>query len=89
MSASERSTGRWVIWGVVVFLGLIHWDFWLWDDRSLLFGFLPIGLAYHGLFSIAAAVTWALVIRLAWPEHLERWAGEGEDPTEAETRARP
>ena len=66
-------------WGLVVLLGILHYDFWWWDDRTLLFGFLPIGLAWHALISIGAAVAWALVVRWGWPEHIEAWAEEGEE----------
>ena len=64
---SARST-------LVIALAILHWDFWWWDSATLVFGFIPIGLAYHALFSIACAVTWWAVSRFAWPEHLERWA---------------
>lgn len=66
-----------VAWGLVVVLGILHYDFWLWSDRSLVLGILPVGLAYHMMISIAAGLVWALVIRFAWPERVEEWAGEG------------
>jgi hypothetical protein len=49
-----------------------HQDFWFWRTaRPLLFGFLPIGIAYHALYCLAAALLmWALTI-VAWPRHLE------------------
>jgi hypothetical protein len=72
---------RGVVWGLVVLLGILHYDFWYWGDRTLVLGFMPIGLAYHAVFSIAAGVTWALVIKFAWPTHLEEWAEE--EATEA------
>jgi hypothetical protein len=37
----------------------------------LLFGFLPVGLAYHAAYSIAAAIMMAIFVKLAWPKHLE------------------
>ncbi|HUF63868.1 MAG TPA: hypothetical protein VMN36_17450 [Verrucomicrobiales bacterium] len=55
---------------------LLHHDFWLWADRSLWLGFLPAGLGYHALYSLAAAGLWALACRYAWPEHIEAWARE-------------
>ena len=41
---------------MVVFVALLilHHDWWFWTDGRLVFGFLPIGLAYHMLISIAA-----------------------------------
>lgn len=56
----------------VAALYLAHQDFWFWRSaRPLMFGFLPIGMAYHGLYCVAATLLmWALT-RLAWPAHLE------------------
>jgi hypothetical protein len=70
---------------VVLILGIalffLHQDFWNWTDRTLLFGFMPVGLAYHALYSIAAALLWAYAIRIAWPKDLEAWAEEEDDAT--------
>jgi hypothetical protein len=56
----------------VVALYLMHQDFWFWRTaRPLVFGFLPIGLAYHGGYCLlAAGLMWALTT-WAWPSHLE------------------
>jgi hypothetical protein len=32
--------------------GGLHQDSWNWKDKTLVFGFLPIGLAYHAGFTI-------------------------------------
>ena len=50
----------------------LHQDFWWWRQaRPLLFGFLPVGLAYHGAYCLAVALLmWALT-RFAWPSQLE------------------
>jgi len=61
-------------WGLVALLAVLHFDFWWWDDRTLVFGFLPIGLASQAAISILATVAWALVVRHAWPGHVEEWA---------------
>ena len=71
---------RVLVWGLVVFLGVVHYDFWFWADRSLVFGFLPVGLFYHALISLAAGVAWALVVLFAWPSRIEEWAGEQDQP---------
>lgn len=60
-----------VVWGLVVLLIILHQDVWFWDDGTLLFGFLPIGLAYHAGLSVAAAVTWFLAVKFAWPTELD------------------
>jgi Protein of unknown function (DUF3311) len=54
-------------------LFVLHHDIWLWREaRPLVFGFLPVGLAYHGAFCLAAALLmWALT-RFAWPSHLDQ-----------------
>ena len=51
---------------------LLHQDFWFWNAaRPLVFGFLPVGLFYHAVYSLAAAaLMWGLV-RFAWPARLE------------------
>ncbi|MEX2261688.1 MAG: DUF3311 domain-containing protein [Bryobacteraceae bacterium] len=55
----------------IVFFAL-HQDVWFWRTaRPLVFGFLPIGLFYHACYSIAAAMLMALLVKYAWPSHLE------------------
>lgn len=53
---------------LIAALIVLHQDNWLWDDARLIFGFLPIGLAYHAALSIGAGVTWYLATRYCWPE---------------------
>jgi hypothetical protein len=52
---------------------LLHQDIWLWRvARPLVFGVLPVGLAYHAAYCLLAALLmWALTV-VAWPEHLEQ-----------------
>ena len=65
--------------GVLV-LCVLHQDVWFWRTaRPLLFGFLPIGLAYHAAFCLASALfMWALT-SIAWPHHLEQDASTDGD----------
>ncbi len=73
----------------VILLLVLHQDFWFWRTaHPLVFGFLPIGLAYHGLFSIATAALFALLVRHAWPEHLEREVDATEPRTESGNQER-
>jgi len=74
------------MWIVVAVFAFLHWDFWLWDDQSLWFGFLPAGLAYHALYSLAAGLLWLVFIRVAWPDHIEAWANAGAPEREEEQR---
>ena len=63
----------WVAAAAVALLFALHQDFWLWNQaRPLVFGFLPIGLFYHAVFTLACSgVLWLLVL-LVWPAHLEK-----------------
>ena len=54
--------------GLVTVLAVLHQDFWLWSDPTLVGGFMPVGLAYHAGFSLLATVTWAVVVLLGWPD---------------------
>ncbi len=57
---------------LVVTVYLLHQDFWNWNKvEPLLFGFMPIGLAYHAAYSFAAAALMGLMVKFAWPAHLE------------------
>ncbi len=61
---------KYAVYGLVVLLLIIHQDFWFWDDKTLLFGFMPIGLFYHACISLAAAATWFLATIFCWPAEL-------------------
>ena len=62
----------------VVALYILHQDIWFWRSSHLVFGFIPIGLFYHGCFSVAAALLMWLVVTFAWPSHLEQEVEEAE-----------
>jgi hypothetical protein len=50
----------------------LHQDVWLWREaRPLVFGVLPVGLAYHAAYTLAVSVVMAILVRRAWPAHLE------------------
>lgn len=51
---------------------LLHQDCWNWRKiEPLAFGFLPVGLWYHAAYSVLAALTMAVLVKFAWPQHLE------------------
>jgi len=75
---------RKLVWVLVVFLAIVHFDFWFWDDRTLLFGFMPVGLGFHAGFSVSCGVVWFLAVTYAWPSDVEAWADEGEASGKAE-----
>ena len=63
---------RRVVVALVVLLAILHQDFWFWDRiEPLVFGFIPIGLAYHIGVSLAAGVLWALAVRFCWPADVD------------------
>jgi len=56
----------------VVVLYILHQDFWFWRTaRPFVFGFIPIGLFYHALYTVAAALLMWMLVKFAWPSHLE------------------
>lgn len=63
---------KYVVWGLVVLLIILHQDVWLWDNDTLVWGFMPITLLYHACISLAAGFTWFLATKFAWPEILEK-----------------
>ena len=58
-----------------VFVALVyvaHQDLWNWKKADpLLFGFLPVGLSYHAGYAVLCAVMMAVLVKFAWPKHLE------------------
>ena len=56
----------------VAVLYILHQDIWFWRSSYLVFGFIPIGLFYHAVFAIAAALLMWLLVTSAWPSHLEQ-----------------
>lgn len=50
---------------------VLHQDFWNWNNRSLVLGVLPVGLAYHAFYACLAATMMFILVKLAWPTKLE------------------
>jgi hypothetical protein len=64
----------------ILILYALHQDLWFWRQaRPFVFGFLPVGLAYHAAYCLAVAVLMWLLTRFAWPAHLEQAAAAGAD----------
>ncbi len=64
----------------IAVLYALHQDVWFWRTaRPLLFGFLPVGLAYHGAYCVAAALLMWTLTSVAWPHHLEAAAAVEEE----------
>ena len=63
---------RTLLIAAVALLYVLHQDFWFWRTaRPFVFGFIPIGLFYQMCFSVAAALLMWLLVKYAWPSHLE------------------
>jgi hypothetical protein len=59
---------------LLVFFAL-HQDLWFWREaRPLVFGVLPVGLAWHAAYTLAVSVIMAVLVRRSWPSHLEEAA---------------
>jgi hypothetical protein len=57
---------------VLAALYTLHQDIWFWRAATpLVFGVLPIGLAYHAAFTLATSLVLWWLVRRAWPAHLE------------------
>lgn len=65
-----------VLTGVI--LVVLHQDFWNWDRADLVFGLLPVGLAYHVAYTVAVALFWVAVVAFAWPREPDSSTGGGE-----------
>jgi hypothetical protein len=69
----HKTRQQWLLTGLIVLLYALHQDWWFWRSASpLVFGFIPIGLFYHAVYSVAVAALMWLLVRLAWPSHLEK-----------------
>jgi hypothetical protein len=76
-----------VIWGMVILLLILHQDNWLWENTTLVFGFMPIGLLYHAGISMVAAFTWFLATQFAWPEFASEEAAAEPTPSSSQEGA--
>jgi hypothetical protein len=57
---------------LVLILYALHQDVWFWRTATpLVFGILPVGLAYHVAYCVAVALVMWVLVRLTWPAHLE------------------
>jgi hypothetical protein len=76
---------------IVLLVYALHQDVWLWRQAGpLVFGVLPVGLAYHAVYTLAVPLLMAYLIRRLWPAHLEH-AGRPPDivPPDETPRRRP
>jgi Protein of unknown function (DUF3311) len=51
---------------------VLHQDTWFWREaRPFVFGFLPVGLFYHAAYTVGCTLLLWLMVRIAWPGHLD------------------
>jgi hypothetical protein len=62
---------KFLLFLLIAVVYVLHQDNWNWTNKDLVFGFLPVGLAYHAGYSVLAAITMAILVKFAWPKHLE------------------
>ncbi|WP_309696945.1 DUF3311 domain-containing protein [Armatimonas sp.] len=62
---------KYALAALVVVVLILHHDIWNWTNKSLVFGFLPIGLAYHAGYALLAACTMAVLVKFLWPKELD------------------
>ena len=68
-----------ILTAMVLLVYALHQDFWNWDRvEPVFFGFVPVGLGYHAVFSMVAAGLMWLLVKLAWPAELE--SAEADQP---------
>jgi hypothetical protein len=70
---------KFLLSSLILAVFLLHQDFWNWKNAGLVFGFLPVGLAYHAAYAIVAACLMAVLVNFAWPAELDRFESELED----------
>ena len=75
---------KWLAALWVVVLLVLHQDFWLWTNKTLVLGFLPIGLVYHAGYAAVAALTMWMLVKVAWPKELD--AIDGHDAKQSATQ---
>ncbi len=58
---------------LIIALYLLHQDFWFWNKPTpLVFGFLPVGLFYHLVYTLAISGLMWLLVKFTWPYELEQ-----------------
>lgn len=57
---------------LILLVVILRHDYWQWNTPGyLLLGFLPVGLWWQAMVSIAAAVMMGILVRVAWPQNLQ------------------
>lgn len=70
----------------IVILLILHQDFWLWTNKTLVLGFLPVGLVYHAAYAVVASLTMWMLVKVAWPKEQDAIDGNDNDDEHVVTR---
>ncbi|MEC8935507.1 MAG: DUF3311 domain-containing protein [Planctomycetota bacterium] len=69
---SRETTVRILVICLILLLAILHQDWWWWEAKEpLVFGFMPIGLAWHAGISLAAGLVGLVAVKFCWPDHLD------------------
>jgi hypothetical protein len=82
VSQPKKRSGPLVIAVLALLLLILHQDYWLWDNKTLVFDILPIGLFWHICISLAATFLWYLATQIAWPLREEDRIGGTKAPAQ-------
>ena len=60
------------IWplSILFLLLILFFNFWMWDNNALILG-MPINLLYHIGLCVLTTLSMLVIVRLAWPHHLD------------------
>ena len=79
---------KWLVYLLAVVVLALHQDYWNFDRiEPRIFGFLPIGLAYHAAYSVVCAILMALLVAVAWPKNLEKYERQSPPHQDQDHRA--
>ncbi|MDE2700642.1 MAG: DUF3311 domain-containing protein [Gemmatimonadetes bacterium] len=65
----SRQTKIWPL-SVLLVLLILFFNIWMWDNDTLILG-LPINLLYHIGLCVLTTLCMLVIVRLAWPHHLD------------------
>ncbi|MGD1084595.1 MAG: hypothetical protein ABSA47_07580 [Verrucomicrobiota bacterium] len=67
---------KYLLFVLIALVYVAHQDLWNWKKADpLILGFLPVGLAYHAAYAVLCAIMMAVLVKFAWPKHLETQEG--------------
>jgi hypothetical protein len=81
--STKSNKARNAVWFAVIALIVLHQDFWFWDvAKPYVFGFMPVGLAYHVLISLLASAVWFFATLYCFPTSEEETTSGNAAPAE-------